>query len=121
MAKPRRSPVLSPPAVTTERAARLCRLLRLLAPRGQTRASLLKRLRIDIRGFYRDLQLLREVGIIVELEERKYTLKGEAEEMILHLPFPDPHFTLGEAAQLAKGRTVLHRKLRTLLNEILES
>jgi hypothetical protein len=118
MAKPRRT-TTPPPAVTTERAARLCRLVHLLAPRGQSRAALLKRLRIDIRGFYRDLQFLREVGIVVELREGKYTLEGDADELTLRLPFPDPHLTLGEAAQLARGRTALHRKLRGQLDEIL--
>jgi hypothetical protein len=120
MARPRRSPVLgTPPAVTTERATRLCRLLRLVGTRGQSRATLLSRLRLDIRGFYRDLKLLREVGIAVELQKSKYVLEGDAEEAILRLPFPDPHLTLGEAAILGKGRTAIHQKIKHLLQEIL--
>ena len=59
--------------------------------RNQTRAVLLQRLKLDVRGFYRDVKLLREVGILVELEKGKYTLKGDVEEAIECLPFPDPH------------------------------
>jgi hypothetical protein len=119
MAKPRRSAAPAPPAVTTERAARLCRLLRLVGERGQSRAALLARLHLDIRSFYRDLQLLREIGILVELREGRYVLEGDAEEVVLQLPFPDPHLTLREAVLLGKGRGATHRKIRDLLDVIL--
>ncbi len=118
MAKPRR-PSTPSPGLTAERAARLCRLLRLVGVRGQSRAMLLKRLKLDVRGFYRDVKILRDVGIVVELQKGKYVLEGDAEEAIQHLPFPDPHLTLGEARQLAKGRSAIHRKLKGLLDEIL--
>ncbi len=118
MAKPRRSAV-PPPAVTVERAARLCRLLRLVADHGQTRAALLRRLRLDIRSFYRDLKLLREVGIVVEQTDGKYELHGDVEAAILRVPLPDPHLTLGEARQLARGRSTAHRKLQALLEDVL--
>src|SRR5205823_12485517 len=108
-----------PPAVTVDRAARLCRLVSLLGEKPQTRAGLLRRLKLDVRGFYRDLQLLREVGIVVSLEKGKYALQEDAGEAILRIPFPDPHLTLGEAAQLGKGRTAVHRKVREMLGQIL--
>lgn len=118
MARQSRTSAPSPHALTVERAARLCRLLRLVSTRNQTRAALLQRLKLDVRGFYRDLKLLREVGIVVELLKGKYTLKGDAEEAIERLPFPDPHLTLGDARQLARGRSAIHRKLRALLDQI---
>jgi hypothetical protein len=96
-------------------------MLRLLGKKGQARAPLLKRLKLDVRAFYRDLEDLRKIGIHVELTEGKYTLEGDPEEAILRLPFPDPQLTLGEAQQLSKGRSAVHRKMKELLGAILPS
>jgi hypothetical protein len=120
MARSRRSPDAEPPpAVTADRAARLCRLIRMTGTRGQPRETLLQRLNIDVRGFYRDLKLLRDVGIVIELVRGKYTLRGDAEEAVLKVPFPDPHLTLGEATLLGKGRSAVHRKVQELLKQVL--
>ncbi len=99
-------------AVTAQRAGRLCKLLRLLGTGPQTRSALARRLRLDVRGFYRDLDLLRRAGIAVILEETRYHLEEDAKAAIARLPFPDPHLTLGEAMQLARGRTAAHLKLK---------
>ena len=113
----RASPALK--AVTAERARRLYRLLQLLGTGPQTRAALTRHLRLDVRGFYRDLELLREAGIVVLLENRRYTLQDKVDRAISRLPFPDPRLTLGEAQQLAKGRTQAHRKLKGQIAEII--
>lgn len=105
-------------AVTVERAARLCRLVRLTATGGFTRNRLLQKLKVDLRGFYRDLQLLRAVGVDVLAIAGKYKLEGNVRDAIDRLPCPDPHLTLGEAAQLGKGRSTTHAKLRKLLKDI---
>jgi predicted DNA-binding transcriptional regulator YafY len=105
------SPLLSR-SVSAERAERLFRLLQLLGSGPQTRASLIRRLRLDVRGFYRDLELLRAAGIGVPLRDRRYTLEEKVAVATSRLPLPDPHLTLGEALQLAKGRTPAHRKLK---------
>jgi predicted DNA-binding transcriptional regulator YafY len=118
MAKPR--PTTSPTrALTDERASRLCRLLRTTAGKGATRAALLKKLKLDVRAFYRDLETLRALGIVVELADGKYVLRGSVEETVAQLPLPDPHLSLGEAQQLGKGRTAAHRKLQKLVAKIL--
>ena len=104
--------------VTGERAARLYRLMQLLNTRPQSRDVLIRRLRLDVRGFYRDLELLRAAGIEVPLVEGRYTLEGSVDEALSLLPFPDPRMTLGEARQLAKGRTRAHRKLKEQIAEI---
>src|SRR5262245_47705673 len=106
------------PGVTLERAVRLCRLIRLVSPRGQSRATLLRRLKLDVRAFYRDLEALTKIGLTVELREGKYTLKGDAEQALQRMPFPDPQLNVGEAIQLSKGRSAAHRKLRALLKAI---
>jgi hypothetical protein len=119
MAK-KRSP--GPPAelktVTAERAARLYRLLQLLGAGPRTRDVLTKRLGLGIRKFYRDLEFLRSAGITVLLDGRRYLLAGNGPEAVGRLPFPDPCLTLAEAEQLAKGRTLAHRKLKEQLTQI---
>jgi hypothetical protein len=107
-------------AVTPERAARLYRLLKILGNGPQSRQALVRRLRIDIRGFYRDLELLRAAEIHVPLVERKYRLRDPLKVAIARLPFPDPRLSLGEAITLARGRTAIHRRIRSLITRILK-
>jgi predicted DNA-binding transcriptional regulator YafY len=118
MVTKRRARPKKAPAVTAQRAARLCKLLRLLRDGPQTRSALTRRLRLDVRGFYRDLEWLRAFGIAVVMEEGRYRLDEDADRAIARLPFPDPHLTLGEAMLLARGRTAAHRKLKELVAAI---
>jgi biotin operon repressor len=119
MAKKRKpSPGMAATTITTARAARLYRLLALLGQRPQTRAVLTRRLKLGLRAFYRDLKALREVGIRVDLVEGRYVLEGSAAGAQACLLFPDPGLTLGEAQQLARGRTAAHRKLKGQIEEI---
>jgi hypothetical protein len=107
-----------PPGVTPERFARLYRLVRLLAAGSHARADLARRLRLDIRGFYRDLEVLRDAGIAVTVTNGLYGLKGKSEDALELLPFPDPRLTLGEAQQLAKGRSTIHSKLKSHIQRL---
>jgi predicted DNA-binding transcriptional regulator YafY len=119
MAKKRRPPSpLTSRTVTADRAARLYRLLTLLATGPKTRAALRRSLHLDIRGFYRDLELLRTSSISITLEAGRYSLERSFGLAAARLPFPDPVLTLGEARQLATGRTAAHRKVRKLLEQI---
>lgn len=105
-------------AVTSERAARLARLVQLLAHGPQTRDGLMRRLRLDVRSFYRDLEVLRNCGIHLPLHNGSYVLKQKLNLAIGRLPFPDPLLNLAEAMQLAKGSTPAHRKLQRLISRI---
>jgi predicted DNA-binding transcriptional regulator YafY len=105
-------------SVTAERAQRLHRLLNLIATAPQTRGLLIKRLKLDVRGFYRDLEVLREAGIEVQMNAGKYVLEFSFKEAVSLLPFPDPHLSLGEVAALVKGTTKAHKKLREQLKQI---
>jgi hypothetical protein len=116
--KSKPSPEASATAITTARAARLYRLLALLGDKPQTRAMLTRRLKLGLRGFYRDLVALRDIGVQVDLARGRYVLAGSAAEAQARLPFPDPGLTLGEAQQLAKGRTAAHRKLKGQIEDI---
>jgi predicted DNA-binding transcriptional regulator YafY len=105
-------------SVTLERAARLFRLLNMLGDGPQTRAVLVRRLRLGIRGYYRDLEILREVGISVEMAGGRYHLRDELAMALERLPFPDPALNLGEARMLSRGRSSAHKKIREHLEKI---
>lgn len=114
------TPAAASSAVTADRAARLHRLLTLLGKGPQTRAVLTRRLQLGIRGFYRDLEVLRTIGITVDLSDGRYTLEEKLADAIDRLPFPDPGLTLGEAKQLAKGKSPAHRKLKKQIKQIVK-
>ena len=119
MAKNRSTPGYSnAKTVTSERAARLYRLIKIVQSKPLTREALRKRLRLDLRGFYRDLELLRDAGIELALVKRKYVLPDRVNHVLVRLPFPDPRLTLGEAVLLSKGRSKAHKKLREIIDEI---
>jgi hypothetical protein len=101
-----------PPAVTAGRAGRLYKLLLQVERTARPRDALLKKLKVDVRGFYRDLELLRQLGIQVASDGERYRLDGDLDDALARLPFPDPGLSLRDALQLAQGRTDAHRKLR---------
>jgi predicted DNA-binding transcriptional regulator YafY len=108
-----------PSGVTAERFTRLYRLVKLLGAGTSSRETLARRLKLDVRGFYRDLELLRTAGVAVTVAGGRYSLAESAEDALTRIPFPDPHLTLGEARTLAKGRSAVHRKLAELLARLL--
>jgi hypothetical protein len=91
-----------------------------LGDRPQTRDVLTRRLRLNVRGFYRDLDLLRSAGIMLVLQDRRYTLQEDLDEATARLPLPDPHLSLGEAMKLAKGRSPAHKKLQAQIAAIVD-
>lgn len=115
-----RSKADSPPAasVTVERAARLSRLLKLIARTARPREVLLDKLHLDVRGFYRDLKTLRDRGIVVAAEGDAYRLQEDLDDARDKLPCPDPLLSVAELRVLAKGNTDAHRKLRRLLDSL---
>lgn len=108
-------------SLTSLRAARLYRLLTLLGTGPQTRAFLLRRLKLDVRGFYRDVEALRGLGIEVGTsgEDAKYSLVGDLDGALAKLPFPDPGLNVRDALQLSNGSTAAHRKLKQRVNSFL--
>lgn len=110
----------APVSLTALRAARLYKLLTLLGDAAQSRKLLLTRLKLDIRGFYRDLEALRLLGIdIVVRPDGKYALAAPLDEALEHLPFPDPGLNVRDALQLSNGTSPAHRKLRQRVNTFL--
>jgi len=107
-------------AVTADRAARLYKLIRLLSSGPKKRDALTKKLKLDVRGFYRDLDLLHRAGISITLANQRYTLDDAREVAVARLPFPDPRLTLGEAWLLAKGKSRAHLRLQEQVGRIVK-
>jgi hypothetical protein len=106
------------PAVSLDRARRLIRLVQILGTGSQARAKLMRPLKLDVRGFYRDLQCLRAAGIAVTLQNGKYFLVGKQEDALSRVPFPDPGLSFGEAITLSKGKSGPHLKLKQMVKEL---
>jgi hypothetical protein len=106
------------PAVTEDRFVRLQRLLHLLGEGARRREWLIRQLRLDVRGFYRDLEFLRAAGINIGFGENGYSLSEPLDEAITRLPFPDPRLTVGEINQLARGNTTVHRLLKERITRL---
>ena len=107
------------PAITTARAARLYRLMTMTAGASRTRKVLLARLKLDLRGFYRDLEFLRALGVEISFANDRYQLVGDLDTSLAALPFPDPGLSIRDALQLSRGNTEAHRKLRRRIDALL--
>lgn len=118
----RKKPEPATVALTAQRAARLYKLLTLLGDGPQTRRFLLTKLKLDIRGFYRDLEALRTLGIEIATGlDNKYVMSVELDEALARLPFPDPGLNVRDALQLCNGSSPAHRKLRQRVNTFLHN
>lgn len=107
-----------PAVITAERAARLYKLLLQIRSTPKPRSLLLRKLCIKDRGFYRDLEYLRRLGVQVDNQGELYRLLDPLDEALARLPFPDPRLSLRDALQLAQGRSRAHRLLRTRVVEV---
>jgi predicted DNA-binding transcriptional regulator YafY len=108
-------------AVTADRVARLYQLVSILAGRPVPRQTLLRRIGMNQRSFYRDIEFLRSIGIGVVAGDSRYALSLDFDAALARLPFPDPYLTLGQAIQLAKGKTAAHKALQKRVKEITDS
>ncbi len=117
----RKKPAPTAVVLTAPRAARLYRLLTVLGDGSQTRRVLLLRMKVDVRGFYRDLELLRELRIDIALgPDNRYALPISLDESLARLPFPDPGLSVRDVLQLCNGSTAAHRKLKLSVATILQ-
>jgi hypothetical protein len=104
--------------ITLQRAARLHRLVRLLADSPRTRNAILSELRIGLRTFYRELELLNRCGVKIRHKERHYHLWPTAVEAEGRLPFPDPQLSFAEMAELARCECPAGKRLAELLASV---
>ena len=87
--------------ITLQRAPRLHRLVWYLAETPRSRDQILSHLKIGLRTFYRELELLKRCGVKVRHQSKLYTLLATAEQAEGRLPFPDPLLSFAEMAELA--------------------
>lgn len=107
--------------LTPSRAARLYKFLTVLDSAPHSRLALRRKLRVDTRGFYRDLDALRKLGIEVAPDgDGRYSLAGSLDDALARFPLPDPCLNVREALQLANGGTSVHQRLRRKIDAFLK-
>jgi hypothetical protein len=113
---PRRRPSVH---ITLQRAARLHRLVRYLSGGPRNRSAILSELRVGLRTFYRELELLARCGVKVRHKAKLYHLMATAAEAEGRLPFPDPQLSFAEMAELAVCDCAAGRRLAELLAAVI--
>jgi hypothetical protein len=106
--------------ITLQRAERLHRLVVFLAGTPRDRASILSELRIGLRTFYREVELLDRCGVKVRLRAKQYLLLATMAQAEGRLPFPDPQLNFAEMAELARCDCPAGERLAGLLATITE-
>jgi predicted DNA-binding transcriptional regulator YafY len=104
--------------ITLGRAARLYRLVMLVAGTPKSRESVLAELAIGLRTFYRELELLDRCGVRIERKDRLYALFTAATEAEGLLPFPDPQLSFAEIRELARNPGEAGQRLAALLASV---
>lgn len=111
---PRPSPELSP-----TRAQRLCRMLMALGEGPQHKNALVRKLKLEERGFFRDLRLMRQLGINVTANKHRYLLTISLAEAFGRLPLPRLKLSLQDALVLCNGSSPAHRRVRRSLEALI--
>lgn len=104
--------------ITLGRAARLHRLVSSLAESPRPREALLADLKVGLRTFYRELELLRRVGVRIRLIDHAYRMHTTMEEAEGRLPFPDPQLSFAEMAELSRGTSDAAKRLAEMLTSV---
>ncbi len=105
--------------ITLPRAARLHRMVTLLAQSPRGRNEILTTLRVGLRTFYRELVLLKRCGVKVRHQAKLYHLMHTANEAEGRLPFPDPQLSFAEMAELARCPCPAGQRLADLLASVI--
>ena len=104
--------------ITLGRAARLHRLVMLLAESPMGREAILADLGIGLRTFYRELELLKRCGVKIQQKNKLYTLLSTAAHAEGRLPFPDPQLSFAEMEELSRCPGEAGKRLATLLGSV---
>jgi predicted DNA-binding transcriptional regulator YafY len=116
-ASQKRRPVVQ---ITLGRAARLHQLVTTLESSSTARDTLLDRLAIGLRTFYRELDLLKRCGIKVRREGKSYRLSSTVAEAEGRLPFPDPQLSFAEMAELSRHPGEAAKRLAEIYRSVVE-
>jgi hypothetical protein len=93
-------------------------LVSLLGQNPSTREQVLSELAIGLRTFYRELELLKRVGVKVRLVGKLYELQTSVDDAEGRLPFPDPQLSFAEMAELSRCPCEAGRRLADLLASV---
>ncbi len=104
--------------ITLSRASRLHRLVSILGAESRTREEVLSSLSIGLRTFYRELELLKRVGVKVRLVGKQYELQTSLSDAEGRLPFPDPQLSFAEMAELSRCQCDAGKRLADLLASV---
>ena len=107
--------------ITLGRAARLRRLVVLLAEHPRSREVALSAIGIGLRTFYRELELLKRCGVKVLFKDKSYSLQVAAEAAEGLLPFPDPQLSFAEMAELSRLPGEAAARLASLLASVVNA
>lgn len=107
--------------ITLARASRLYRMIGFLNERPRARDSVLLKLEIGLRTFYRELELLDRCGVKVRHKDKSYVLISTAEQAAGRLPFPDPQLSFAEMAELSKHPGEAAKRLAGLLESVISA
>jgi predicted DNA-binding transcriptional regulator YafY len=114
---PRRRPSVH---ITLNRAARFYRLVNYLGALPRTRPDILAHLKIGLRTFYRELDLLRRCGVRIRHRKKYYHLLTTAADATGRLPFPDPQLSFAEMAELAACDCPAGHRLAEMLASVVQ-
>jgi hypothetical protein len=106
--------------ITLHRAARLHRLVTLLAESPRSRAHILSSLRIGLRTFYRELDFLKRCGVKCRHKQKLYHLQATGKEAEGRLPFPDPQLSFAEMSELARCDCPAGQRMAELLASVIQ-
>src|SRR3954451_10356702 len=105
----------SSPVLTPDRATRLCKMLVALGHGPQPKQILVKKLKVEERGFFRDLRLMRQLGIHVASNNRGYVLASSLNDAVRRLPVTGLQISLADAVEISHGHLPSQRRLRRQL------
>ncbi len=105
--------------ISLQRAARLHRLVRFLADSPRARNGILSELRLGLRTFYREMDLLNRCGVKIRHKNKLYILLPTPDEAEGLLPFPDPQLSFAEMAELSACDCPAGKRLAALLDAVI--
>ncbi|MDR3633563.1 MAG: hypothetical protein P4L84_06985 [Isosphaeraceae bacterium] len=107
--------------ITLGRAARLHRMVTLLAESAHSREQTLSALGIGLRTFYREIELLKRCGVKIQHKNKSYSLQGTAAQAEGRLPFPDPQLSFAEMAELGRHPGPAAQRLAEMLQSVIHT
>lgn len=105
--------------LSLERLSRLHQLAMTLIQGPVDKNTLIMKLNVGLRTFYRDIISLEEFGLCVVRSRKGYALAASTDEIEKQLPFPDPGLNFAEARALASDHHPAAQRIAAQLSRVL--